>query len=185
MYSCDPLTLMAWETAKLTALADMPGVELGQAVAVERDRVVAGAPGYPASTEVPGSAIVFASSSWTQYGEGWPGTFGIPRLTVGYPPLAGGYTVFEFGNSLEEMTVGFLIFGLVEFELPTGLGGSLYTIPATILSIVLPPQGVVLPAQVPPELSRIPFYLQLLVQDPGASGGIAFSPAVRTHPTTF
>jgi len=121
------------------------------------------------------------SASWSNYGAGWPGTFGVPTLTASSNPVVGDSVTVDVQNSLGATTTGFLLLGIAAANTPTALGGTILVAASTIPSILIPTAGVSLTGTIPPDpiLCGVPVYLQVLTVDSGGSAGASFTPGLR------
>jgi hypothetical protein len=121
-------------------------------------------------------------ASWQNYGWGWPGTLGVPSLTLASDPLLGSDVTVRIGNSNADPagTTGFLIVGTEAVQSPTGLGGDLFVDPRNVIPIVLPVAGLqqvqALPDDETMEGSFV--YLQALELDPWTTDGVSFTPGL-------
>ncbi len=165
--------------AKLLAGAATANDELGEAVAVAGDVVVAGAARDDDLGDASGSASMFGPSAWTDMGGGSPGSSGTPAL-AGEGTLVGGTPAGVFLSSApaDAPVVGWLSLAPVPFD---ALGGTVHAYPfvnqwffstdaAGELSA-----GTTWPAGLP---SGTDFWVQFICQDaPGP--GLVLSNAVR------
>jgi Tol biopolymer transport system component len=121
--------------------------------------------------------IVYPYASWSKYGDGWPGTFGVPALDATAPPVFGATTSIDVGNSLQFWTVGFILAGYARESIDSGKGGTLLVQPLVLQPFVVPTEGASLSFAVPFDASLFGMQadLQVLELDPGASHGISFS----------
>jgi hypothetical protein len=121
--------------------------------------------------------IIYPYASSSNYGDGWPGTFGVPSLGVTDPPVFGATTSVTVGNSLQFWTVGFALAGYDRESIDSGKGGTILVQPLLFLPFVVPPDGATLSFAVPFDESLFGMHadLQVLELDPGASHGISFS----------
>jgi Tol biopolymer transport system component len=126
-------------------------------------------------------SVIEPDASWTNYGTGFPGTYGEPTLTASADPVLGTTITIDIGNSLGFWTVGFLLVGADEASIPTQLGGTLLVDVVFVLPLAIWPAGYSLPAELPtdPELCGAAAYLQILELDPGAQHGVSFSPGLN------
>lgn len=118
-----------------------------------------------------------ATADASNYGSGWPGTFGIPSLTSDGPPTLCGHIAIVVGNSRSAPTAAVAVVGLASAHIPTAFGGTLLVLPSFTLPFTLPPAGASLPYQVVcgDEFCGLEIYLQVLEIDPGASKGVSFT----------
>lgn len=120
-------------------------------------------------------------AEWHNYGFGWPGTFGIPSLTLSAPPVIGTTVNLIVQNSYVVPTYGLLLWGDGPVVIPTAFGGSLM-----VQQILSWPQPIGLgmfsiPMAIPndPSLICIGFNLQILEYDKGASHFVSFTPGLH------
>lgn len=115
------------------------------------------------------------------YGEGWPGTSGIPTYSfLGTPsPGATLQGVVDTGQSVSRSAL--LLVGLIPAERPTPMGGSLLLEPLFSLPITLGPGvsqfAMTLPAST--VWCGRSAYSQVVIPDPGASHGFSFTRGLR------
>jgi hypothetical protein len=120
-------------------------------------------------------------ASWSNYGTGWPGTFGTPSLTADAAPELGTQIAVLIDNSAAAPTTGLLFLGFTAVQVPTNRGGSLLVLPLVAWSLSLVPGTNSLPARIPAEPSwcGIAVLLQVIEVDRGASHGLSFTPGLR------
>ncbi|MFO0983375.1 MAG: hypothetical protein U1E76_16845 [Planctomycetota bacterium] len=116
----------------------------------------------------------------TSYGDGWPGTLGVPLLTSEAPALCLSCPI-DVGNSRGQWTVALMFLGLDRADLPTAWDGHLLVAPLVAFPIAVPPAGAQLVPVLPcdRDLGGMAWYLQVLIDDPGASRGVAFTPGLQ------
>jgi Tol biopolymer transport system component len=115
------------------------------------------------------------------YGAGWPGTLGVPSLTISDPPVIGTTEVLEIGSSSPIATQAVLFLGLQSAQLPTAYGGELLLLPRISVPHSLPAGGIGISVEVPElaDLEGVIVFLQDLQLDLGASQGVSFTPGLR------
>jgi hypothetical protein len=120
-------------------------------------------------------------SSWSNYGTGWPGFFGVPTLEMFPNPSLGQMTTFEFGNSQPMPTLGLVFAGFAEASIPFPGGATLLLTPSIVRLLPIPPGGLFLPYFVPLDdtLCDLTLYLQVMMDDPMALGGFAFTEGLK------
>jgi len=123
--------------------------------------------------------VDFAFAARQVYGQGHPGTNGVPALTADADPVLGSTIGVSIENSSGAATVGVLLAGTQQASISTGFGGTLLLVPQLTVVFNLPAGGVVLPFTVPTVGTGLALHLQLLQQDPGASNGVSFTPGLR------
>jgi hypothetical protein len=120
-------------------------------------------------------------ASWTNYGTGWPGTNGVPGLTLSADPEICFTISLVIGNSLGATTPAVLPIGASAATIPTIYGGTLLVLPMLFEPAIIPAGGATVPVVVPcdPALSGRSFFMQALEMDPGASNGVSFSEGLQ------
>jgi len=116
------------------------------------------------------------------YGNGWPGTQGIPSLTLDQPPVFGTNIAIQIGNSLGYATFGYLGWGLAEASTPTNLGGMLLIDPFEVIPVTIPAGGYDMPATVPPAdpiWCHLAVYAQVFQLDHNATHGWSMTPGLK------
>lgn len=121
------------------------------------------------------------AAAWINYGTGWPGTSGVPSLTVSSAPVLCAPIAVDLANSLGASTLAALFVGLAPADQPTGEDGHLLLIPSNFHLFTLPAAGISIPASVPcnPVLCGRSIYLQALEADPAATQGVSFTRGAR------
>ena len=116
-----------------------------------------------------------------EYGFGWPGTHGVPTLTVDEAPVLGGTFNLQIGNSLLEETLGAWNIGFRPMDLLTTLGGTAFVRPYTLVTITIPADGLDIPLYVPadPAFCGFSFYHQVYMFDEGATHEVSFTRALE------
>jgi hypothetical protein len=136
----------------------------------------------PATTTSGGFAgridLTFAAA--TSYGQGHPGTSGVPALASD-PPVLGKAIDIRIGNSLGAPTPGVLLVGTAAANLPTPFGGTLLVGGFFPVSLTIPGNGATLRVAIPADLSASgsSVFLQVVEFDPGASHQLSFSRGLR------
>ncbi|MBK8979454.1 MAG: hypothetical protein IPM29_26440 [Planctomycetes bacterium] len=123
---------------------------------------------------------------FVELGTGWPGTLGVPALVGRTLPVIGGSVTLDVVNSSTAATNAVLAIGIQQQSLPL-LGGTLLVVPLIAEGVALPQSGanpLTLPVPLAPALVSTPLLLQSIVVDPGASQGLAFSPALAIRSVT-
>jgi FG-GAP repeat protein len=118
-----------------------------------------------------------AVASWNNYGNGWPGTNGVPGFVASHPPVVGGTLVLDLDNSAGIRTAGELLIGFTKDSIPSGKGGTILLDAAVYLPITIDPGGLTITDQVPdnPALYGFHVYLQAIEGDIGASKRLSFT----------
>src|SRR5262249_41182824 len=166
--------------SSLTVLPISPRPILGDYVAI-------GVPGHdePGLADA-GLTVVYATTnnpaSMQGYGAGWPGTNGIPSISVSAVPAFETSITLTVDNSSNSPTVGLLIAGFAQASIPTRAQGAILVSPPWILSALSIPIGQLqLPGVVPTDVRYcgLKIDLQMLEQDFGASRKISFTPGLE------
>jgi Tol biopolymer transport system component len=125
--------------------------------------------------------ISWPMGSATTYGDGWPGTLGVPALTASTPPQYGATIDLTFDNSWGFWNVGFLLLGLQQTELQTAKDGTLLVSIADIIPLALNPAGTIVQGAIPFDAALCGFEIDLqgIELDPGASKGVAFTAGLQ------
>jgi hypothetical protein len=120
-------------------------------------------------------------AAWSNYGSGWPGTLGVPSLTLSAPPVLGTTVEATVGNSAGSPALSILIVGSNPTFVPTPIGGALLVIPDSYEFVVLPAPALTLQVSLPADPSACGrhVYGQVVEVDPGASSGYAFSRGIE------
>ena len=121
-------------------------------------------------------------ASWENYGNGWPGTQGIPPLTLDRDPHFDTQVAMQIGNSLGYPTFGFLGLGLTEASIPTNFGGTLLLIPNEVHPITIPAGGLDLQATLaPPDpvWCHLVVHGQVVMLDHNATHGWSMTPGIK------
>ncbi|MEW6746756.1 MAG: protein kinase [Planctomycetota bacterium] len=128
-----------------------------------------------------GSAYVYAGTdcvaSWTNYGQGLPGTNGIPGFTLSRNPYICQPFTVDLQNSLGADTTGVLFVGHARGDLPFR-GGSILVAPPwlAILLLPVPAAGLSVPVTLcDTGLCGLKLDLQAIENDPGAAQGYSFT----------
>ncbi|MFO0985424.1 MAG: hypothetical protein U1E76_27445 [Planctomycetota bacterium] len=130
-----------------------------------------------------GAAYVFGAPApaWSSYGSGWPGTNGVPSLTLGGDPVLCTAATLDLENSLGADTIAVLVFVLTRTEQPTIYDGHLLVVPTLVFLLAVPASGLSLGGDLPCDLILCgdSEYLQALEVDAGASKGVSFTPGLQ------
>lgn len=122
-------------------------------------------------------------ATWSNYGNGWPGTQGVPTLVPTNNPVVGQPLGLQVGNSLGSPTTGYLLLGLSPANQASGLGGTILVnfVPALVFAVPLAQSGVLLAGNVPndPTLCGVSLYVQFLEVDAGATQGASFTRGLK------
>src|SRR5690606_34839090 len=90
-------------------------------------------------------------ASWTTYGQGWPGTFGVPTIAALGAPRAGEPIDVVVINSRGLATTAFPLLGIAPAAEATSLGGTVLVdfVPALAVPLPMPASGLVLSGTIP------------------------------------
>jgi Tol biopolymer transport system component len=126
-------------------------------------------------------SVSWPIASHATYGDGWPGTLGIPALTPDTDPAYGATIDLTFENSWGFWNVGFLLLGMQQAELPTAKDGTLLVTIADIIPLALNPAGTIVQGAIPFDAALCGFEIDLqgIELDPGASKGVAFTAGLQ------
>ena len=122
-----------------------------------------------------------APASWQNYGNGWPGTIGIPSLEATWPPVLCTSTSLLLTSSMPTPTQGVFFIGLSSDNTPTPWGGTLLVVPTWTFTLTLSAGTTTLPFPIKCDdsLLGMAIYTQMLLIDPGASHGVSFTPGIE------
>ena len=136
----------------------------------------AGGRQFDASFAIETLVVRSGSADWSNYGDGWAGTNGVPSLTASDDPVLGSSITVSVGNSRGAATAAVGFVGLAPASLPIR-DGTLLVQPTFTFGAVVPASGLDLDYDVPaePALEGLAVFVQFLEVDPGASRGIAFT----------
>ena len=124
---------------------------------------------------------IMVTANWNNFGEGLPGTLGVPALTANAVPSQGSTIGIHIGNSNPAPTLSLVLLGERPFFQPTTWSGVLLVKQPLLINLQLPPGGLNInyPVPVDPALLGHNIIAQVAVVDPGASAGLAFSEGLR------
>ena len=117
------------------------------------------------------------NATWTNYGAGFPGTYGVPAFTARSLPTLGSTVTLDLANSLGNYTFGLLFVGSEQASLRTAWGGDLLLLPIFTIVLGLPPTGTAFVGDLP----ILDLYcgrsilLQAIESDVGAARGVSFT----------
>jgi hypothetical protein len=123
---------------------------------------------------------ITAVAKWFTYGNGWPGTNGVPMLTGVNNPVVGQSLSLSLSNSAGATTNGLILIGITADAIPTSKGGTLLVDPLLYVPVSIPATGLTLTGSIPndPSLYGFNLYLQGLELDAGASKRLSFTPGL-------
>lgn len=126
---------------------------------------------------------------FTKYGNGCPGSGAfVPTLDGGGIPNAGSAISLSVGQALGG-SQALLFFGLGTGSVPLNPSCALQVMPILPQLVIPLPMigagagggGITLPGVIPSNITPIDIFLQVLVGDPGAAGGVASTRPLRMH----
>ncbi len=123
-------------------------------------------------------------ASSANYGSGWAGSTGVPSLTATTRPEPGTTLTLRATNSRGGLTTsGVLLLGVQRENLPTPFGGSRLVNPLIQETIPLAPfrADTNLPLPADRNLCGTTWHTQVVMLDPGASAGLAFTPGLTLN----
>lgn len=158
---------------------------LGQLTVIKQDSTTGDWDGVAVPADFPG-----CDGSFTSYGTGTPGSGGIvPRLGGIFSPCPGASVALEFDDALGNAQ-GFLAWGVAPLSAPLKGGTLLVSLgpPGGLIALPFPGTGpgggsLTLPFTFPdnPIFIGADFYMQALIWDAGAPGGVAFTNGLHEH----
>ena len=115
--------------------------------------------------------------TWSEYGNGYPGSNGVPTFVAAGDPVLGTTLTLDLDNSYGSATVGLLFIGFQRAELLTSWGGKLLVEPTVTVWLPLPAGTTTLSSSLPndPSLCELTIDLQVFEADPGAAKGVSFT----------
>ena len=116
-------------------------------------------------------------AAWSNYGDGFPGTFGVPALTSSSLPVLGTSVTVDLANSCGQWTFALLFEGFERASIHSSLGGDLLLVPSMITVVGLPPWGATYSADLPTNgvFCGVTIDVQAIESDPGAVKGASFT----------
>ena len=128
-----------------------------------------------------GTITVNVGAGWENFGDGSPGTTGVPTFDLNAAPVIGTTVQVQLGNSGTGATAAILALSGISNYQPTIWGGVLLVENPHLFIINLPAGGATVNYSIPQSLSLVGVnqVAQLLVVDGGASSGLAFSKGLR------
>lgn len=126
-------------------------------------------------------ALCAVGASWSNYGAGWPGSFGVPAIVASGDPVLGADITVTIDNSSGSPTVGLLIIGFARASIPSGWGGTFLVAAPWVTSLVaIPTGGLAVTDTIPLDLSicGAEVDVQCIEADAGASKRISFTPGL-------
>ncbi|MFO0982371.1 MAG: DNRLRE domain-containing protein [Planctomycetota bacterium] len=135
----------------------------------------------PTPANRPKLTVVFCPpATWSNYGTGLAGTFGIPTITSDAPPVLCSNITMAVGNSRGASTPAALFLGFAKAQIPSAFGSDLLLVPVRVFSFTLPAGGASFPFNVicDDAFCGVSIYMQCLEVDPGAIHGVSFTPGI-------
>jgi hypothetical protein len=122
-----------------------------------------------------------AQAAWSNYGDGFAGTNGIPGFVALVNPVRGTTLTLDVDCSSGGFAFGLLEVGYARAQIHSGWGGDLLVEPAFTVAIGLAPTGATLVGDLPDDdgLCGVVLDLQVLEADPGAPRGVSFTPGLE------
>lgn len=120
-------------------------------------------------------------ASWSNYGNGFPGTSGIPSFTSRQNPVLGTTVTLDLANSYGSPTVGLLFLGFQPTSIHSNWGGDLLVVPALAVLISFSYGDDSFTGDIPLDdaLCGFAIDLQAIEADPGAAKGVSFTPGLE------
>jgi hypothetical protein len=153
---------------------------------IDGDYLAVGIPGFDGGGTDRGQVIVYSTTdspaSDQNYGSGWPGTLGIPNLTVNAPPAFQSIITITIDNSATVPTAGVVFLGFVRADIHTHAGGTILVSPPWIMipvALSVGQNNLVSPVPTDVRYCGLQFDLQCLELDFGASRHISFTPGLE------
>lgn len=138
--------------------------------------------GYPDGAIATGVAfrLLPVGPRFENYGQGTPGTLGVPKLTSTKRPAICAPIQLSIGNSRGQNTPALLVLSAFPANLPLG-SATLLVQPSITVPFVLPTTGALFGGNIPCDTSYvgIELYLQVLEEDPGAPSGVSATPGLK------
>ena len=128
-----------------------------------------------------GTVNVTVTGNWENFGDGFPGTNGVPDLYLTGVPSLGAQVPVRLGNSSSRPSLTILLASDRSDYQPTPWGGEILVADPTQRVFVMPPQGMNRIYHVPSDASWVGrnVVLQMLIRDDGAAHGFSFSRGLR------
>jgi cold shock CspA family protein len=125
--------------------------------------------------------ICSTAASWSNYGAGFPGTYGVPSFTAQSNPVFGATITLDLANSYANPTFGLIIVGAQRALIHSGWGGDLLVDPSLVLPVSFSYGSDSFTGNIPddPSLCGFACDLQAIEADPGAAKGVSFTPGLE------
>lgn len=150
------------------------------------DFLAVGVPGFDGGGTDRGQLVVYSTTdspaSDQNYGNGWPGTLGIPNLTVNAPPAFQSIVTISIDNSATVSTAAIVFLGFVRANIHTHAGGTILVSPPWIMipvALSVGTNNLISPVPTDLRYCGLQFDLQCLELDFGASRHISFTPGLE------
>jgi Tol biopolymer transport system component len=116
-------------------------------------------------------------ATWTNEGDGFPGTFGVPAFTARSVPTLGTSLTLDLANSLGNYTFGLLFVGTETAQIHSTWGGDLLLLPLSTVVLGLAPTGTAILGDIPRSDAGcgVTLELQAIESDAGAARGVSFT----------
>jgi len=121
------------------------------------------------------------NASWSNYGQGFPGTNGIPSLTSASNPVLGKTLQIDLSNSSGGLTFAMVFIGFQKTQIHAAFGGDLLVVPTIVNIVGLGSGGTSFIADLPLDetLCGLEIDMQAWESDPGASRSVSFTPGLE------
>jgi Tol biopolymer transport system component len=118
---------------------------------------------------------------WANYGNGFPGTLGVPTLAPQSNPVLGASLTIDLDNSSGAATVALLFIGFQQTSIPSSWGGELVVVPLITIVVGIAPGATPFSGDLPDDdtLCGVTVDLQAIESDPGAAKGVSFTPGLE------
>ncbi len=120
------------------------------------------------------------AANWTNLGAGFPGTGGVPSLTLSSKPVLGSDCAMVLATMGPNPAFAIGLVGTLTGATPTVYGGLLYVAPVFSIATFAMPQGTTIPFSIPNDIDLCNgiVTVQFLLADTGAAHGVAFTKAL-------
>lgn len=132
---------------------------------------------------------VSTGALWIEYGNGFPGSYGVPSLTMSDNPILGTTVSLELGNSRLAGTPALLLVSPRSANIPVNYGPT-WLVDLGVFSsfsLFVPATGLVSTSTLPndPTLAGVSIYLQAVELDPGAIKNFSFTRGLELYFQTY
>ena len=120
-------------------------------------------------------------ASWSNYGDGWPGTLGVPTISLDADPVVGTFRTVLIGTSSTVDEIGIVLLGHASGSFPTTKDGTLLVDAIAGILLDISPGGASWTTEIPfdQQVVGLPVYVQWIQTDLGASKGVSFSDGIE------